>query len=389
MVKDNSQKTGLRINLQDAFKTCIPTQNPSVCSNVDLLDQLDGFSVNPRVMVCFSGPISLDTISSGVYIVRAGGARPPIKINQVISDVSATCIFGKPDHVLDQGSRYLLVVTDSVKDRAGNRVIADAPFATALASNAADDIELNEAVAGVSPNLGKIVAATIFTTMSATDWLEKARAYVDRSELPIVLPAGLPFVFSINSLSTISWLPAQSGLPAQDLPVSALSGVGEIAFGLYLSPNYLAVSGAAAGTIANTPTGGPIGNPVPVPGVPPGIPSGYIPISFHVFLPAGLPPVGGFPAVIYGHGMGDSQFGAPTYIASTLAQKGIATIAMEIQGHGYGQASTVQLTTKDGAVHTVATPGRGILLPGKASIVKVNAPRAIVAGISRLGIPLR
>ena len=103
--------------------------------------------------------------------------------------------------------------------------------------------------------------------------------------------------------------------------------------------------------------------PFPVPGIPSLIPKGFVPISFHVFLPPASrrPPSGkGFPLVIYGHGLGDSQFGAPTYIASTLAKQGFATLAMEIPGHGFGPNGYVQLTDTLGHDSVVATPGRGV-----------------------------
>ncbi len=127
--------------------------------------------------------------------------------------------------------------------------------------------------------------------------------------------------------------------------------MGEIAFGEYLTPIFQDLT---TGTIPVTGTNLPI--------APPTIPT--LPVSFHVFLPAGSPPPGGFPVVIYGHGLGDNQFGAPTFIASTLAKNGFATLAIEITGHGYGPNSTVSLTDSKGKVYTVATPGRGISLSG-------------------------
>jgi hypothetical protein len=95
---------------------------------------------------------------------------------------------------------------------------------------------------------------------------------------------------------------------------------------------------------------------------------GYLPVSYHVFLPATPAPAAGYPVVIYGHGLGDNQFGAPTFIAGTLAKNGFATLAMEITGHGYGALSVVDVTDKSGIVHTELTPGRGILLPGNSQI---------------------
>ena len=89
-------------------------------------------------------------------------------------------------------------------------------------------------------------------------------------------------------------------------------------------------------------------------------PTAVVPVSFHVFLPAAsATPPGGFPLIIYGHGLGDSQFGAPTFAAATWAKKGFATLAIEITGHGFGALSTTQIATA-GGTFTVATPGRGI-----------------------------
>ena len=47
----------------------------------------------------------------------------------------------------------------------------------------------------------------------------------------------------------------------------------------------------------------------------------------------------GIPLVIFGHGLGDNQFGGPTFMASTLAKNGYATLVIEFPGHGYGPAA--------------------------------------------------
>lgn len=349
---DNRQSTGIRIDLP-ATNTCDPTSHAAVCSNSDLLDQLDGFSVNPRIMVCFSAAIDPGTLKAGIHIAPvSGGAAIPI--NQIIVDPTSHCAYAKPDHVLDQQSRYLLVVTDAVHDSTGHSVTEDDLFASCLTSRDSYCRGLQQALHGDPETASRVVAASLFTTMSATSWLEKARRFVDAHELPIVLPAGLPVSYQISDLRKMTWIPAQSGLPPQDIPLSALPGVGRVAFGLYFSPNFLNPS---TETISFTPSNRPISGP-----------SGYIPVSFHLFLPASPRPLGGYPVVVYGHGLGDSQFGAPTFIASTLAHYGFATLAFEIMGHGYGAGSVVKLTDTRGIVHTVATPGRGVLQQGNTTI---------------------
>ncbi|MGH9655960.1 MAG: hypothetical protein ACRD6B_21155, partial [Bryobacteraceae bacterium] len=58
-VPDPAQATGLRVNLPpDSTPACDPASSPAVCGYQTMLNQLDGFSVNPRLMACFSGPVN-------------------------------------------------------------------------------------------------------------------------------------------------------------------------------------------------------------------------------------------------------------------------------------------------------------------------------------------
>jgi hypothetical protein len=320
-------------------------------------------------MACFSGPVNASTLASGIFIVpvASGPPGPPgppgsqIAIDQVIFDPVSNCAFAKPNHVLHQQTPYLLVVTNRIQDGAGAVVAASPQFTECLTAPDAYCQALASALNALAPidaGAGSVVSASLFTTMSATTWLERARDFVDATELPLVLPAGLPFSFPLSGIQSMQWIPSDTDIGPQDIPVSALNGVGTVAFGFFLSPNFISTSGAAAGTIPVTPTADPIAPPSPFAG----------PISFHVFLPVMPPPPGGYPVVIYGHGLGDNQFGAPTDIASTFAQHGFATLAFEVTGHGYGSGGKVQITEKNGRVYSVSTPGRGVLIPGQTEI---------------------
>jgi hypothetical protein len=157
----------------------------------------------------------------------------------------------------------------------------------------------------------------------------------------------------LSEVQSITWQP-QTGVSGvnydQQIPLGVLNGVESISFGLFLSPLYLSVAGPQAGTIPTTPTNLPIAPPTLIE-----------PVSYHVFLPpASSIPANGFPVIIYGHGLDDNQFAAPTYVASTWAKKGFATLAIEIVGHGFGSRSTTVISEKSGSNYTVATPGRGI-----------------------------
>ena len=57
-VRDSSQNTGLRINLP--MPDC--TARPTDCKHITLLNELDGFNLQPRLSVSFSGPIDVNTV---------------------------------------------------------------------------------------------------------------------------------------------------------------------------------------------------------------------------------------------------------------------------------------------------------------------------------------
>jgi hypothetical protein len=84
-------------------------------------------------------------------------------------------------------------------------------------------------------------------------------------------------------------------------------------------------------------------------------------LQFTLFLPQGPAPAGGWPVAIFGHGFTDSKNGAPFAVAGTLARNGIATIAINVVGHGFGAGSTYTVLRSGGATSvTLPAGGRGI-----------------------------
>ena len=357
---NTAQKTELQVNLP-LPGGCSIVSTSTECINTQLLNQLDGFSVNPRIRVCFSGPVDTSTLGAGIRITAVDRAGPSIGISQVLFDAVGNCAYAKPDQVLEQQTRYLLTVSSAVTDADGKRLKADQGYSDCVkkgnsgycgALSLAID-QLSNSDGENQDHQGNLISASLFTTLSVTSWLQGARAQVNQNPGPSpVLPAGPVSAFDLSTVKSINWMPDTGAVGVnynQALPLGVLAGVGKIAFGLYLSPLYLNTSGPQAGTISTTPTNQPIAPP-----------SAVIPVSFHLFVPAGAVPAGGFPVIIYGHGLGDSQFGAPTYAAGTWAQKGFATLAIEIVGHGFGPGGKTQITTNSGTTFTVVTPGRGI-----------------------------
>src|SRR4029450_3021779 len=82
------------------------------------------------------------------------------------------------------------------------------------------------------------------------------------------------------------------------------------------------------------------------------VPQGTNNLQFSLFLPAGARPAGGWPVAIFGHGFTDWKNGAPPVVAGRLAQNGIASIAINVVGHGGGP-----LGTYTGAPARGQTPG--------------------------------
>src|SRR6266536_4534772 len=123
---DPNQNTGLRVNLPEL--DCVA--RPSDCADLDVINTLDGFNVQPRLTIPFSGPIDASTVSSAtVFLVGlgdtlGGGAGKLVGINQVEWDPATSTLIAESDELLAQHSRWALVVTTGVRDATGDPVEA-------------------------------------------------------------------------------------------------------------------------------------------------------------------------------------------------------------------------------------------------------------------------
>jgi uncharacterized protein (TIGR03437 family) len=365
-VADVTQKTGVRVNLP--LSNC--AAQPSTCEDLKLINELDGFNLRPRVRVRFSGPVNTATLRSGIFLVALDDvvADVPgvhsqgqvIAINQVIFDPDTNTAYAEADEVLDQHRHYAVVVTDAVRDASGEPVEEDPAYGRCLAPlfQSAYCRQLSEVVKTLQVP-GKIVAASRFTTMSATSWLEKARRRIQDSTMNVHRPSPKN-TFKVGGLLAFSLrLQVKSNPPAfeeftvpQPLLAAILADVDRIAFASFDSPRFL----DAKQTIPAVPTAGEVA-----------LPSATTEVHFHAFLPKGDKPKTGYPVVIFGHGLNDSRFGAPTLVANTFARNGFATVAMNAVGHGSGPESTVSLLELSGST-TLAAGGRSIDLNGDGNI---------------------
>jgi dienelactone hydrolase len=371
---DTTQNTGRRVDL--------PLPNPAThlsdYQDTQVLNTLDGFNLQPRLSIPFDGLIDVNTVTSNtVFLVSMGDTLNPhdhggqvVGINQIVWDPATTTLHVESDASLDQHTRYVLIVTSGVHDDTGHPVEATLAFRLApltlpfspdrvLRNYGGEMVEGLVAAyrAGVRPQ--DIVTASVFTTESATAVLEKIRDQIhaatpDAADFNLG-PDGARTVFSLDQVTGITFneqthvdplAPLTSvSLAANLAGLNSIPGaVSEIAFGKYVSPDYEVHPGEyipAVGTRTGTPAV-----------------QGYNDIYFDLFLPSGQMPQGGWPVAIYGHGNGGSRNDS-FLIAATLAEHGIATIAISAVGHDFGPLGTMTLSQTEGSQVTFSAGGRG------------------------------
>ena len=364
-VRDRTHLTGVRVNLPKP--NCATFR--SDCADIDVLNTLDGFNLQPRISIPFTGPIDPASVnSSNVFLVSLGsttrGARggKVVGINQIVWEPATNTLHAESDELLDQHTRYALVVTRDVRDAAGGRIEGS------RGRHGDDDEDFDFEEFG-DQDL-RIAALSIFTTQSVTSTLEKIRASIKRSH---PAPARIHGTFPLATLTAIQWQRQVGTAPlfaSSFLPTPALSPtvVSAIALGQFKSPDYETPERFIP------PVGTLLGEPRP---------QEENTLQFQLILPAGTTPAGGWPVVIFGHGFGDSKHGAPFVVASTLAAHGLASIAINVVGHGGGALGTLTVLRTDGPPVTFPDGGRGIDQDGNGRIdstegVSAAPPRDLI-----------
>jgi hypothetical protein len=399
---DWSNNTFKRVNLPKP--DC--AARPNDCADIDVINQLDGFSTQPRITVPFTGDIDVSTVNSNtVYLLNLGntltgrGFGDRVGINQVLWDPASKTLVFESDELLAEHSRYVLIVTSGVKDAQGDPV-ERGRFGKVEDGKDDDDDQgkrgrqdrenrdedrdyrkaLRDGMMSHRASRNRIVAASVFTTQSVTSDMAKIMRQIKRSN-----PAPVNFgianggaaraVFAKSSVQgiqfnrqtgTATFTPSFLPTPALDVVAGA---IGTIAYGTYTSPDYTNASKF-----------------IPVTGTLWGRPAvqGTNTLTVQLFLPASAKPAGGYPVAIFGHGFGDSMYGAPWVVASVLASQGIATAAINVVGHGGGAQGTLNVLLNGAAPVVVPAGGRGIDQDGNGVIdstegVNAAAPATIIS----------
>jgi dienelactone hydrolase len=354
---DATQVTGLRVDLPTAG--C----SGSNCGELAVLNKLDGFNIQPRISIPFSSPIDLTSVSSStIFLVGPGGHV--VGINQVEWEAAANTLHFESDEQLAQSTTYLLIVSRGVLD-ASHQPLDATTFRHDLNFGQTKDpakkayrkalIDALPAAMAGGVEVDDIAAASVFTTQSITPIAEKIRASLTGGPVDFNLgTAGERTVFPMGSLTSV--VIQRQVVPAPQTPgwfLPLFAGVGTVAFGSYASPNYetAAQEIPATGTL----TGVPVVQSRPQ-------------VQFTLWLPATVEPAGGWPVVIFGHGFTDNKDGAPTAVAGTFARNGIATIAINVVGHGGGAAGRYIVSRAGAAPVMLPLGGRGFDQNGSGTI---------------------
>jgi dienelactone hydrolase len=377
---DGTNLTNRRIDLPRVG--CTLPENRARCAELDTLATLDGFNPQPRVRIPFDGDIDVSTVGSRtLFFVNLGDTASPtevrglgevVGVNQVIFDPPSNTLFAESDALLRQHTRYALIATNGIRDTGGApvrgsalaRFLARTNFSRTELSAASYQRQLKLALEAARVDPSTVVSASVFTTQSTTAILEKIRRQIQS-----VVPAPARFdmwttgreraVFPLDNVASVVFDRQVGVAPTFETGPVAIqafnvipNSVGTIAFGTYASASFLTSDRVipAVGTRTGTPQI-----------------QGFNVISFTLIVPAGPKPAAGWPIALFGHGFSGEKNNSVA-IAASLAAQGIATISINVVGHGGGSLGSITVNRRTGAPVTFPSGGRGRDLNGDGNI---------------------
>ena len=356
-VPDPRQSTGRRVAL--ALPDCVT--DAAGCDEIRLVNELDGFSVNPRVAMRFSGPVALDSVTKASVFILPLAPEPfasPIGLDQLVWDGASHTLYARPERALLQARRYALVLTTRVLDDAGQPVVPaqNAPIVAEAAYGISAQGVVFQRLRALGVTKREVAAVTVFTTQSVTAGLEQMRAGLDvgpAPELRFALgPAGARSVYARVELDglelrrhvatdPVARLEEPVKLPLMLVPPTDIR---TIAVGRFSARSFLTADRIipATGTRDETPAV-----------------QGSEDVDVTIYLPTGTRPTGGWPVAIFGHGFGNDRHVVPMMVAGTMARFGYATAAINVVGHGGGSEGTLTVLRTGQDPVTLPAGGRG------------------------------
>ena len=358
-VRDRDQVTRRRVHFRKGVdyplvggrvrKTCT-AKTYSICDAFRQLNLLDGFDLQPRATVPFTGSIKLASVTDKNFSVSTRKGKFVSGFRQLTFDPKTHTLAGISDKFLKESTRYSLHVTGGIRDAKGKRVKAcgrrgcKANFTTRTASR--ELVEIRKSLHDPKLTFTQGGTDDVFRAATVTPSLAGPLDGMVRTD-QVKADAKAPDAF------------ASSAVPNLIAPGSA----GFFAFGSFLSPRYQFISkshhedrrvGGTDGAILQQPT-----RERP-------FQTGLDRLGAVVVTPdpAQFPPP--WPAAVYGPGFTRSHY--DIFVSADYnAQRGILTIATDPAGHGYGPESTTTVTS-NGVPTTFKSYGRGRDLDGDGKI---------------------
>ena len=332
-VRDRSQLTGRRLNLP--VPSC--QRQPSGCNEVRLLNQLDGFDIDPRIEVQLTGAPDLESLRRRNFYVQRVDGGPRIKMNRLVYEPRTKKLYGHPRRQLREGTTYRAVWN------------------------------------GAGPAMRQT-----FTTLSATRGLMQMRRQLDNGSAYTaagiaaaargidfeILPDGGRAVF--NAPEVLEMTRHNDRFRGQELQNeqilnTAEAGARSYAFGYFNSPQWITGNRFIPQTATRR-------------GAPKVRRSEKVGVT--LILPAGAPPEGGWPTAIFGPGITRSKY--DVFLASDAnASRGIATLSLDPVGHAYGPRGEVTVRTLSGGETRFSMFGRA----------KVTNAEGEYDAVSNVGVP--
>lgn len=381
-VADATQLTGRRVNFRQGID--YPTVNGAVlsaCDSTDVsicdafaeLNTLDGFDIQPRVVVPFTGAVDLHSVDDHDLFITDTAGKFVSGLRQLTFDPASNTLSGISDQQLLEDTQYLIDVAPGIRDASGHPVQActgrcvvafttHSASATLVHIRQAMDLPLSDpANAYVQAGFPDASASTASRRLS----FAANGVFLAASVAPSVAD---PLNGMVRNDQVKTDPHAPGAFSSSTVPILIPpGGAGYYAFGSFLSPRYQYASASAQqDNQYGTGDGHTDGEIPPVPSTQTPQPFGADRLGVIAVTPnpALFPPP--WPVAIYGPGFTRSKYDI-FVTADYNASLGILTLATDPAGHADGPQSTVTVTS-NGTQTTLLTYGRGRDLDGDGVI---------------------
>jgi hypothetical protein len=346
----------------------------SICDAFAELNKLDGFDIQPRVTVPFTGPIDLNSVNDSNFFITDTASTFASGLRQLTFDPATNTLAGLSDRMLLEGTAYRIHVLSTIHDKTGKAISAcggscTVGFTTRNASSSlvhirqALDLPLTDA-RNAYRQAGFPGAATSTASRKASFVQNGVADVFNAATVEPSLANPLNGIVRNDQVSTNPSAPLHSS----DVPVLIPPGAaGYYAFGSYLSPRYqFASTPAHQDNTFGSGDGHTDGEIPPLPTKNTPVPFGADRLGIIVITPDPTKFAPPWPAAVYGPGFTRSKYDI-FVTADYNASLGVMTVATDPSGHGFGPGSTATVTAA-GASTTFSTYGRGRDLDGDGVI---------------------